>query len=188
MDRNVRDKEIVIHIDNQAAIRALGKYEIESKLVATTKKDLNELGNKNKIRLRWVPGHSRITGNSIADGLARLGSSNPLDRARLELEAPRSYLREEIRQWGKKQHQKRWDRRTTCRQTAMILPKVEGKAWKLVSKMNRRGAMYVTQIITGHNSLKRHLNIMGIEEYPTCEKCQQEPETMKKLTVIKQYP
>ena len=68
----------------------------------------------------------------------------------------------------------------------MILPKVEGKAWKIVSKMNRREAMYVTQIITGHNSLKRHLNIMGIEEYPTCEKCQQEPETIEH--VIKHCP
>ena len=83
-------------------------------------------------------------------------------------------------------NQARWDKRTTCRQTAMVLPRVEGKAWKIVRKMNRNEAMYVTQIITGHNSLKRHLNIMGIEECPTCERCQQEPETIEH--VIKYCP
>ena len=50
----------------------------------------------------------------------------------------------------------------------MILPKVEGKAWKIINKMNRREAIYVTQIVTRHRSIKTHLNIMGIEECCTC--------------------
>ena len=52
--------------------------------------------------------------------------------------------------------------------------------------MNRRNAMYATQIITGHNVLNRHLNIMNISENPNCEKCGQEPETIEH--VIKNCP
>ena len=69
----------------------------------------------------------------------------------------------------------------------MILPKVDNKAWKIISKMSRRNAMYATQIITGHNSLQRHLNIMfQDEEPPECRKCRLEPETVEH--VVKNCP
>ena len=41
--------------------------------------------------------------------------------------------------------------------------------------------MHATQIITGHNTLNRHLAIMGIEESSICQKCGLEPETTEHL-------
>ena len=52
--------------------------------------------------------------------------------------------------------------------------------------MNRKNAMYATQIITGHNTLNRHLHLMNIAETPSCEKCGEEPETIEHL--IKSCP
>ncbi|KAJ8915686.1 hypothetical protein NQ315_000620 [Exocentrus adspersus] len=37
---------------------------------------LAELGQSNKIRLVWVPGHCGVTGNEEADALARKGSTD----------------------------------------------------------------------------------------------------------------
>ena len=46
--------------------------------------------------------------------------------------------------------------------------------------------MHVTQIITGHNTLNRHLALMNIKEDPICEKCEEGPETIEHL--IKNCP
>jgi len=54
----------------------------------------------NRIHLVWVPGHTRIDGNEIADKLARQGSSLPLTgpkRAALGLSA--QFARGVIRGW-----------------------------------------------------------------------------------------
>ena len=179
IERGVEDKNIYFYVDNQAAIRALGKYTISSKLVRDTKIKVNKLSEKNKVEIKWVPGHSRIRGNMIADGKARIGSSNPNNRVRTKLPVNKAFYKKAIKDWGRREHQKRWNRRTTCRQTAMFLPKVDNKAWKVVRKMNRRNAMYATQIITGHCSLQRHLSLMFAEEPPECPKCGLEPETVE---------
>ena len=46
--------------------------------------------------------------------------------------------------------------------------------------------MHATQIITGHNTLQRHLTLMKIQEDPPCEKCEEGPETIEHL--IKNCP
>jgi len=59
--------------DSQAAIKAISKAKITSKLV-------NEVrtGAVNKLTIRWVPRHNNIPGNELADNLARKGAENSL--------------------------------------------------------------------------------------------------------------
>ena len=122
----------------------------------------------------------------IADGKARIASRNPDFIERTVLPVNRAFYKQAIKQWGKRLHQKRWERETTCRQTRMMLPKVDGKAWKILQNMNRRNVMFATQIITGHNQLQRHLHIMFQDEPPGCPRCNLEPETSEH--VIKNCP
>ena len=114
LEINTVGKQIKIFVDNQAAIRSQGKYNIKSKLVQTTKTKVNELAERNNVEISWVPGHSRIRGNMIADGKARLASRNPDFRERTVLPVNRAFYKQAIKDWGRKLHQKRWDRRTTC--------------------------------------------------------------------------
>ena len=113
--------------------------------------------------------------------MAKLGAKNPRNQERLEVGVSKKFYRSGIRTWGTKQHQKRWDNRTEYRQTGMMLPKVDHRCWQTISKFNRRKMMHVTQIITGHTTLNRHLAIMNIREDPTCEKCEEGPETIEHL-------
>ena len=71
-------------------------------------------------------------------------------------------------------HQKYWDNRQDCQQTKMMLPKVGNKMWKQLSNYPRSRMNLITQLYTGHTTLKRHLNVMAIEEDGRCEQCEEE--------------
>jgi len=72
--------DITILFDSQAAIKALSKAKITSKLVNEVRAALEKLGAVKKNTIRWVPGHNTIPGNELADDLARKGAENPLIR------------------------------------------------------------------------------------------------------------
>jgi len=78
LQRNYRDKDISILSDSQAALKALSKAKITSKLVNEVRTALDKLGAVNKLTIRLVPGHNNIPGNELADNLARKGAENPL--------------------------------------------------------------------------------------------------------------
>jgi ribonuclease HI len=62
-------EKILLHM--LAAIQALSSGSVKSKLVWNCLKKLQALGVNNKVTLRWVPGHKRIEGNELAEGLAK---------------------------------------------------------------------------------------------------------------------
>ena len=53
----------------------------------------------------------------------------------------------------------------------MFLPEPDPKVWIKLQKYGIRNLKILTQLITGHNVLRRHLWKMKFEESPTCERC-----------------
>ena len=51
----IENKTIKFYIDSQAAIKAMNKYIVKSKLVAEAKMLLNEICESNKVILIWIP-------------------------------------------------------------------------------------------------------------------------------------
>ena len=70
---------LIIHVDSQAALMALDKLKVESLTVEKTIDRLNSLGRHIKIELKWVKAHNGLTGNELADKLAKEGSHMPPD-------------------------------------------------------------------------------------------------------------
>ena len=74
LQKNIQDHKINFYIDNQAAIKSLGKLENKNVQVKETKSSLNKLGENNQVTLNWIPAHEDHKGNEIADRLAKRGS------------------------------------------------------------------------------------------------------------------
>jgi ribonuclease HI len=62
IDKNYKSRNIYILSDSQAAITALGKYQITSKLVWDCHQSLIQLARHNRVQLIWVPGNEGIAG------------------------------------------------------------------------------------------------------------------------------
>lgn len=174
LSNNIINKNITFYVDNQACIKTLGGYIIRSKIAYETKKLLNLLSYNNQVTVSWIPGHEGHLGNEVADRLARMGT-------RLQIQGPghiiplaEATINDEIKQYGRRMHQKFWDRHLHCRQTKMMLPKTNNKLWKQLSKQPRRMMNLITQLFTGHSTLKRHLSVMSIEDDGRCNQCEED--------------
>jgi ribonuclease HI len=70
LDRGCRNRNVCVQCDSQAMIKALDRYQINSKLLWGCCQSLMKLAEHNRVQVIWVLGHR---GNGIADQLARLG-------------------------------------------------------------------------------------------------------------------
>jgi ribonuclease HI len=76
IDKNYKNRNIYIISESQAAIKALSKYQITSKLVWECHESHMQLARQNRVQLVWAPGHEGIVGKEIADYLAKTGSEH----------------------------------------------------------------------------------------------------------------
>lgn len=74
--KNLGKENVLICSDSKAAIQALACTQVSSRLVSECRQLKLTLQSSGKnIRLAWVPGHVGVSGNEMADELARIGSS-----------------------------------------------------------------------------------------------------------------
>ncbi|KAJ8911751.1 hypothetical protein NQ315_003651 [Exocentrus adspersus] len=83
---------------------------ITSQVVLECINSLAALGQRNKVRLAWVPGHSGVAGNEEADVLARKGSSDTLTGPEPAIGLPYSYPLGSIDNWTREKCQEDWSR------------------------------------------------------------------------------
>ena len=184
LELEVRDKVIRFLIDSQSAIKALGNYTTQSSLVRETKDNLNKLGEKNNIILQWIPGHEGHLGNEVADRLAKRGAEKTQVGPEPRLPLTNTFFKNLIKDWGRKKHNSEWNSRADCRQTKMFVPSIDSRAKRGFMTVSRPRARILSQIMTGHNNLKRHRFLMKMEESPICDKCGLEEETAEHFMTI----
>ena len=179
LNRKIKNKTINYHIDSQSAIKALDSYNNKNKIVNECKNNLNKLATHNTITLNWVPGHEGHMGNEVADRLAKTGANMTVEGPEPIIPVPNSVVTGAIREWGRGLHQKHWEERKDCRQTKMFIPQINIQHRKEILQSTRNNSRKITQILTGHANLNRHLHIMGLVDTPLCPKCEEEEETVQ---------
>ena len=174
--RNLTNENIYIFSDSQSAILALANSHKFQRCVLECTLALNRLASiPNSVISSWVPGHSDIHGNELADTIAKeasqLAVSGPAPFYPLSYQS----IKNDVRNWVRKKHKLAWLSRADCRHTKMVLNlmELEGKLLHL----NRFNLRQIIQVITGHANLAKHLNTCGYVDSPICPVCGEEDET-----------
>jgi hypothetical protein len=149
-----------------------------SPLVRQCQQALNDISAQHAVGLFWVPGHAGVRGNEIADELARGGSAQRFVGPEPVLGVSRQNIRRKMNRWIVNKHLALWHGPCSTQGQARELisgPDLDTGA-RLLS-FNRTQTRVVTGLLTGHNTLRRHLHIMGLSNDPMCRKCGTEEET-----------
>jgi hypothetical protein len=172
------EKHVSICSESQAALKAPMAFITTSLLVHQCQKALNDISALHAVGLYWVPGHAGVRFNEIADGLPRCGSASRYEGPELALGVSRQDLRNKISRWLVNQQWGRWRiLGNTKRQARQLIsgPCLGTKA-RLLS-FNRMQSRVVTGLLTGHNTLRRYLHLIGLIDSPLYRKCGAQDET-----------
>jgi len=161
--QNRPEKYVSICSDSQAALKVLQAIRTTSPLVQQCQKALNDISTRHTVGLYWVPGHTGVRGNEIADELARggpvlefVGPEQALGVSRLD--------KRRISRWLVNQHWEWWRGLGDSQRQARELisgPCLGAKARFL--PFNRTQSRTVTGLLTAHNTLRRHLHPKGCQ-------------------------
>jgi len=144
--------------------------------VQQCQKALNDISARHAVELYWVRGHAGARGNEIAVELARDGSALKFVGPDSALRVSRQDIRR-IRRWLVNEHWVWWrGLGNTQRQAQELIsgPCLGAKARFL--SLNRIQSRAVTGLLTGYNTLRRHLHLTELSDSPLC-RCGAEDET-----------
>jgi hypothetical protein len=111
--------------------------------------------------------HAGVRGNEIADRLARSGSAQRFVGPEPFLGVSRQVIRRKMKRWMEKQHLALWGGPcSTQRQARELISGPNLATGARVLSFNRTQTRVVIGLLTGHNTLRRHLHIMGLFDSP----------------------
>jgi len=119
-----------------------------------------------------------VRGSEIADELARGGSSQRFVGPEPVLGISTQNIRRKMKRWIENKHLALW--RGPCsteRQARELISGPDLAMGVRLLSFNRTQTKVVTGLLTGHDTLRRHLNIMGLCNNPMCRECGTEEET-----------
>ena len=146
------------------------RYKFSSAIVLECRDTIQKLSESIQISLIWVPGHSKIAGNEKADELARLASSTRFTGPEPATAVSFSTLQRIISDWKAQKFKNHWNSLNTARQARNSI-KINDRNTKYLLSLSRSNIKRLTSILTGHNTLKKHLHTIGISTDPYCDMC-----------------
>ncbi len=135
-----------------------------------------------QVKFMWVPAHVGITGNEMADRLAK----RALTKENVEVQVNVSKAEVKCIIWGKinKTWQYRWDREEKGRHLYQIQRNVKEDR---VGRGNRREEAVMTRLRLGHFSLNKTLKMIGKHQTGLCEGCREEESVEHIIMTCKRY-
>jgi len=156
-------------------------YVIQARKHPPSDAALRELAIFNSVRLLWVPGHTGIPGNEIADGLAKQASAQSYFGPEPVLGITSTTVSNALKQWALLEQYTLWNSMVGCRQAKSMLKGIDLSLYKYALRLTRRDLWILIGLLTGHADLNRHLTLMKVRSDPNCPLCQEQEETVLHL-------
>ncbi|KAG9220041.1 hypothetical protein CCMSSC00406_0007901 [Pleurotus cornucopiae] len=178
--------EASIYVDNQAAIIAMGSRKAVpgSYLLDYAHEVYKAARRRNagiKVTICWVPGHEDVEGNERADTAAKEAAEGRVSaREKLPgilqgdaaIKKSKSALLQAFGGRLKNRAQRGWRLSERYGRMAELGMKKTSKAHQnALAGMSRQHASVITQLITGHAPLNKHLHRIGGVPSPMCSAC-----------------
>ena len=178
-EHEVINRDIVFHTDSQSAIRALTNPIVCSKTVSDCSQKLNRLGVNNNVLITWVPGHSDILGNELADLLAKSAIRTPFVGPQPSLPVSSRMCRTHVASWVTNMHQSKWTSTIGHKVSKKMMPHICTKRSRHILSLAKHKINQLTQVLTGHSELAKHRSRIKKRRSPICTKCNEEDETVE---------
>ena len=159
-----------IFSDSQSSIKALNGYKFTSALVLECRDALDLLSSICPVELTWVPGHQGIEGNEKADHLARAASTTHFIGPQPVYAVSFASLKSIITRWKATTFSNYWNSLSFAKHAKNCIS-INGKNSRYYISLNRTNLRKLTQVLTGHCPLNKHLHAMGFITDPLCPKC-----------------
>ena len=160
---------IYILSDSQAALRALSSRTIKSRLVLDCFAALKALADKCWLTLEWVPGHTGVLGNERADALAKAG-------ANLTYTGPEPFcglgdtLKLRLRDWIAVEKAGNLNSLPAASISRTFI-RYNSDSTEYLLRLSRSDLRLLTQMLTGHCTLRYFLNKIGRSDISSCRFC-----------------
>eukprot|EP00102_Acyrthosiphon_pisum_P018398 XP_008190141.1 PREDICTED: uncharacterized protein LOC100572585 [Acyrthosiphon pisum] len=162
--QTTKHTKFVILSDSLSAIKNIQNKNNPNDISVLIQNQLDEAKtNKKQISIIWIPGHTGIAGNEIADKYAILAASNK-NTTKLNIS---SYY--DIKKAVKTQIRKKWHLLWNDQETKLNQIKRTTFSWEN-HEFNRKEETTINRLRIGHSRLT-HGYLMSKEEPPTCEGC-----------------
>lgn len=175
-----KGKRIAICIDSQAAIKSLNSHVIKSKVVFDCHSKLSKIANDNEVKLIWIPGHTGIEGNEIADTLANQGAELHISRV-INIPSPLSQAKADLKSEMDRICQRRWKGLSICKTARLIWPSIDYKISKELINLDRTLIKKIFFAVSGHWPLGKHgirLKLQVSDKCPLCDTIASEIDTL----------
>ena len=168
------NRNIVVLTDSLSSVQSLDQQKSNSrpKLIMEI---LTLLQNTtHSFSVLWIPGHSGIGGNDVADQLAKEALTRPTVDVQLEPEAREHY--DAVDRYVLQRWQESWDQSTTGAHARSITPQVSMRSRHAYP--NRRQEICISRLRLGKCRLNFYLFKYGLHPTGLCDTCEV-PETIE---------
>jgi ribonuclease HI len=173
--------ETVFFCDSQAAILALDKPTVSSMTVLETMLELDNLAEKQDVKLSWLKAHVGTQGNERADTLAKEGSRMEVMEDGPKVRTPSCQQKRDILDEIHKRWTERWSLLNEARQSKIFWPAPDRIRSERLVKYSREEFGTLVQFFTGHNHFNRHQFLLKESESAMCRLCSGAEETAEHL-------
>ena len=192
-ERNIKNENIKIWVDSQAAIKALQALKTNKKTVSSCITELNDLAKDNNVTVQWIKAHVGFEGNEKADKLAKKGST---EGEEIPCPTPMSHINKSLKdtaiirtedffaQKGGKDTKRVYadaETSTMGRNGEYITYNLNRNKPNTGNTKQRKHMSSITHMITGHAPTRSYLHKIGKTESDTCRLCEEETETIEHI-------